>query len=267
MLDRIDRGLDQGRIDATLPDGSFRMLGGRGAGPVGDRPPAGAGARWSGSSPRARSAGTRPGRWANGRAPIRCRCSTCSCATPRRSATPPAPRGRGGWSTGSPIACAPTIARRRAAQHRPPLRPRQRFLRRLARSRHDLFERGLRRADRGRRAAGGGAGAQGPAAARPARPEARPASARDRLRLGRRSPRSPRAIMASRSPASPCRPSRRPMPSAARPGRPRRPGRRSQLTDYRDVDGRVRRRRQRRDGRGGRPGILAGLSREHRPRC
>lgn len=34
LLDRIDGALEQGRIDATLPDGSFRALGGRAAGPV-----------------------------------------------------------------------------------------------------------------------------------------------------------------------------------------------------------------------------------------
>jgi cyclopropane-fatty-acyl-phospholipid synthase len=34
LLDRIDRALAHGRIDATLPDGSFRTLGGRGEGPV-----------------------------------------------------------------------------------------------------------------------------------------------------------------------------------------------------------------------------------------
>jgi len=34
MLDRIDAGLVEGRIDATLPDGSFRSLGGRGEGPA-----------------------------------------------------------------------------------------------------------------------------------------------------------------------------------------------------------------------------------------
>ncbi|HST36191.1 MAG TPA: cyclopropane-fatty-acyl-phospholipid synthase family protein [Allosphingosinicella sp.] len=33
VLDRIDAGLAAGRIDATLPDGSFRILGGRGEGP------------------------------------------------------------------------------------------------------------------------------------------------------------------------------------------------------------------------------------------
>ncbi len=34
LIDRIDRGLAEGRIEATLPDGSFRVLGGRGAGPA-----------------------------------------------------------------------------------------------------------------------------------------------------------------------------------------------------------------------------------------
>jgi len=34
VLDRIDAGLATGRIDTTLPDGSFRSLGGRGEGPV-----------------------------------------------------------------------------------------------------------------------------------------------------------------------------------------------------------------------------------------
>jgi cyclopropane-fatty-acyl-phospholipid synthase len=34
VLDRIDRGLEYGSIECTLPDGSTRLLGGRGAGPV-----------------------------------------------------------------------------------------------------------------------------------------------------------------------------------------------------------------------------------------
>lgn len=34
ILDRIDRGLEYGSIECTLPDGSTRLLGGRGAGPV-----------------------------------------------------------------------------------------------------------------------------------------------------------------------------------------------------------------------------------------
>ncbi|HTU13184.1 MAG TPA: cyclopropane-fatty-acyl-phospholipid synthase family protein [Allosphingosinicella sp.] len=34
LIDRVDRGIAQGRIEATLPDGSFRIVGGRGDGPV-----------------------------------------------------------------------------------------------------------------------------------------------------------------------------------------------------------------------------------------
>ena len=34
VLDRIDRGLASGRIEVTLPDGAFRILGGRAEGPV-----------------------------------------------------------------------------------------------------------------------------------------------------------------------------------------------------------------------------------------
>jgi cyclopropane-fatty-acyl-phospholipid synthase len=34
LIDRIDAGVAEGRIDATLPDGSFRALGGRGPGPA-----------------------------------------------------------------------------------------------------------------------------------------------------------------------------------------------------------------------------------------
>lgn len=34
LLDKIDRGLEEGSIEATLPDGTFRLLGGRRPGPV-----------------------------------------------------------------------------------------------------------------------------------------------------------------------------------------------------------------------------------------
>jgi cyclopropane-fatty-acyl-phospholipid synthase len=34
LVDRVDKGLREGRIEATLPDGSFRIVGGRGDGPV-----------------------------------------------------------------------------------------------------------------------------------------------------------------------------------------------------------------------------------------
>ena len=35
LIDRIDSGIAEGRVDVTLPDGSFRSLGGRGDGPAG----------------------------------------------------------------------------------------------------------------------------------------------------------------------------------------------------------------------------------------
>ncbi len=34
LIDRVDRGVREGRIEATLPDGSLRIVGGRGDGPV-----------------------------------------------------------------------------------------------------------------------------------------------------------------------------------------------------------------------------------------
>lgn len=34
LLDRLDKGIREGRIEATLPDGSFRIVGGHGEGPV-----------------------------------------------------------------------------------------------------------------------------------------------------------------------------------------------------------------------------------------
>jgi len=34
LLDRIDRGLVSGAIEATLPDGTARLIGGRAPGPV-----------------------------------------------------------------------------------------------------------------------------------------------------------------------------------------------------------------------------------------
>jgi cyclopropane-fatty-acyl-phospholipid synthase len=34
LIDRVDRGISEGRIETTLPDGSFRIVGGRGEGPA-----------------------------------------------------------------------------------------------------------------------------------------------------------------------------------------------------------------------------------------
>ncbi len=93
-------------------------------------------------------------------------------------------RGRGGWSTGSPIACAPTTASGRGATS--PIITISATISTPPGSIPAMTYSSAVFADpRAGRAAGGGAGAQDPAAARPARPEAGPAPARDRLRLGR----------------------------------------------------------------------------------
>ena len=73
-------------------------------------------------------------------------------------------------------------ARRQPAQHRRPLRPRQRLLRRLARPDDDLLLRAVRRR-RGR--SRGGAARQVPQSRPEIAARARPDGARDRLRLGR----------------------------------------------------------------------------------
>ena len=100
---------------------------------------------------------------------------------------------------GSRIACAPTIRARARAQHRPSLRSRERFLRGLARSRHDLFERGLRRPPRraagGRRRSARSACCSTGSTSSPASTCSRSAAA------GAASPRSRRAITACASPA------------------------------------------------------------------
>ena len=182
-----------------------------------------AGGRWCGSPPRARSAGTRRGRKANGRRPTRCPCSICSCAMPSASATPAAPRARRGWINALAHRLrdnAPRQARDNIAAH------------------YDLgndfyaawLDPGMTYSSaRFRAPATRSEQAQDrkiAAAARPARPEARPAPARDRLRLGQ-----PRTRRRKRG-----RPRRRPDPvdraeglgrRAHRRGRPERPGSRS----------------------------------------
>ena len=153
---------------------------------------------------------------ANGRAPIRSPCSTCSCAMP--PALGDTGRAKGPWRLVNRLAHAlrandKSRARRNIAHH------------------YDLgndfyaawldagmtyssaiFAEPIRR-----RAARGRAGAQGPPAARPARARARPASARDRLRLGR--PRRDRRARLRR-------PRHRPHPLGRAEGLCRRPARR-----------------------------------------
>ena len=109
-----------GGIEATLPDGSRRRVGFHAPGP--ERwSTSTAGGRWSGWRPRARSAGTRRGRRANGPRPTRCPCSNCSCANARQpAATPPAPRARRAGSTPPPHRLrdnAPRQARDNIAAH------------------------------------------------------------------------------------------------------------------------------------------------------
>ena len=186
LLDRIDAGLAEGRIDATLPDGTLphARRARRGAGRRSST--SRAGARWSGSPPRARSAGTRPGRRANGRAPIRCRLFDLfmrNAASARRHR--PRQGAVAGWSTGSPIALRANDqrrARRNIAHHYDLgndfyaawLDPGMTYSSAIFAepiSPDEPLEAAQERKVR--------------AAARPARPEARPAPARDRLRLGR----------------------------------------------------------------------------------
>ncbi len=83
MIARFDHGMEFGSLEAILPDGSRRMLGGR---MPGRRRPSScaAGAR-SGASRRADPVGgMKPGRRANGRARIRCGCLPCWDAIERR---------------------------------------------------------------------------------------------------------------------------------------------------------------------------------------
>ena len=79
------------RLRFPMPRGTGLASGRRGRAP---RCTSTAGWLWSGSPPRARSAGIRRGRWENGRARIRLRSSNCFQPMPFRSATPAAPRDR-----------------------------------------------------------------------------------------------------------------------------------------------------------------------------
>ena len=261
VLDQIDRRLESGGIDVDLA--------GRLAPPA--RLPRRrararsshltAGWRWSASRPRARSAGTRRGRWANGRAPIRSRCSSCSRPTPCRSARSAAPRARSAGSTRSPIGCA-TMRRARRGEN-------------IAAHYdlgNDFYSAWLDETmtySSARFAAPGDSLED--AQLRKIRilldrldAQARPAPARDRLRLGHAGDRGGEARRERRRPDA-CRPSRKAWAEQQdRRGRPvgqdrdPPPG----LSRHRRA---VRRRRLGRDGRGGRPALVGRLSRLHRP--
>ena len=260
------RASSQGGIEATLPDGSFRVLGGRGDGAGGvvhlqQLARAGRGSPTSGSVGWYKAWAR--GEWSSPDPVPLFDLFMRNAATPRRHRR--APRGRGGWSTGSPIALRANDrarARRNIAHHYDlgndfyaawldpgmtyssaifaepirrdePLEAAQERKIRLLLDRLDLKP--------GQRLLEIGCGWGGLAEI----------AARDYgvhvtgLTLSAEQKAYAEARLAA--------------------GRAGRPGRRSGSTDYRDVDGHVRRGRQRRDGRGGRPGILAGLSRRASP--
>ena len=178
-----------------------------------------------------------------------------------------APRGCGGWSTGSPIASAPTTAAARARNIAHHYDLGNDFYRAWLDAGHDLFERGLRRADPADEPLEAAQARKVRAAARPARPRS-PASGCSRsAAAGAGSPRSPRAIMASEVTGLTLSAEQKAYAEArlAAAGLADRVEiRLDRLSRRRRA---VRRRRQRRDGRGGRPGILAGLSRQPSPGC
>ena len=115
---RSTGGLTRGGIEADSAAAARRAASvprqGTESGRVGCR----AGWRWSASRPRVRSAGTRPGRLANGRAPTRSRCSNSFRRTPCRSAKSAAPKDRSVGSMRSRTACA-TMRRARRARTSP----------------------------------------------------------------------------------------------------------------------------------------------------
>ena len=218
-----------------------------------------AGWRWFASRRRARSAGTRPGRWANGRAPIRSRCSNCFPPTPCRSAKSAAPKDRSAGSTRSRTACATMRRARRAkniAAHYD-----------LGNDFYSAWLDATMTYSSARFASArtprGCAAAQDPHAARPARSQAGAAPARDRLRLGHPGDRGGKARRIGRRTDAVDRAEglgraqdRR--GGSGRPGRNPAPG----LSRHRRA---VRCGRLGRNGRGGRPALVGHLSRQHCP--
>ncbi len=183
LLDRIDLGLEAGSIEAALPDGTHRVLGGRGRGAGGDRR----------DRKLARADPAGDGRVGG----VVCRLVARRMAQPGSGAAvrpvhaqlPSARRSRAlaradAGSAAAAAFAAPQSPQRGAAEHRIPLRSGQRLLQPVARPRHDLFERAVRRADPGGATAGRGAGDQAPCHPRPDRRPTGRHHPRDRLRLG-----------------------------------------------------------------------------------
>ena len=249
ILDRIDAGLLEGGIDATLPDGSDRILGGRAPGPM----PVVHLHSWR-ALVRLISSGSVGWykAWAHGEWSSPDPVPLFDLFMRNGESLGDVARAKGtwrGWSTGSPICCARNSkarARRNIAHHYDLgndfyaawLDPGMTYSSALfADRRGEPLEAAQERKIR--------------ALARPARSQARPAPARDRLRLGL-ARRDRRARL--------WRPRRRPDPvgraeglcrRAHRQGRPVGPGRdRADRLSRRRR--RLRRGRQRRDGRGGR---------------
>ena len=100
---------------------SRRRLGFHAPGPERGGSSSTAGWRWSASPLPARSAGTRRGRWANGRARIRSRSSNCSPPTRSRSATSAAPRAPFRWVNALAHRLRDNAPRKAQAEHRRPL--------------------------------------------------------------------------------------------------------------------------------------------------
>ena len=97
-----------------------------------------AGWPWSGSRPRARSAGTRRGRSANGRARTRSPLFELFWPTPSRSARSARAKGPSRWVNALAHRLRDNAPRKAQGEHRRALRPRQRFLFGLARRDDDL---------------------------------------------------------------------------------------------------------------------------------
>ena len=203
----------------TLPDGSRRRLGFRGAGPDGAASRSTAGWRWSGSRCRARSAGTRRGTLGEWTSPDPVPLFELFTRQRRAAwARSAAPRAPSRWLNALAHRLRDNAPRQGEGEHRRALRPRQRLLFGLAR-RDDDLQLGAVRVRRRQRW-------RTPSCARShdlldrLELEAGSAAAGDRLRLGNARDRGGEARRRRRRP-DPVRTSRRPGPEQrdrARPG-------------------------------------------------